>query len=115
MALALYMDHHVARAITNGLRQRGIDVLTAAEDGTTEFQDSALLDRATVLNRILFTRDDDLLREATIRQKDGILFFGVVYAHQLQVSIGTCISDLELLCNLGTPQDVLSSVFYLPL
>ncbi len=29
MALKLYMDHHVPRAITNGLRMRGVDVLTA--------------------------------------------------------------------------------------
>jgi hypothetical protein len=29
MALRLYMDHHVPRAITNGLRLRGQDVLTA--------------------------------------------------------------------------------------
>lgn len=28
MALALYMDHHVPRAITDGLRLRGVDVLT---------------------------------------------------------------------------------------
>ncbi len=31
------MDHHVSRAITNGLRLRGVDVLTAYEDGTGEF------------------------------------------------------------------------------
>ena len=32
MAIALYMDHHVPRAITHGLRLRGVDVLTAFED-----------------------------------------------------------------------------------
>lgn len=29
MAIALYMDHHAPRAITVGLRLRGVDVLTA--------------------------------------------------------------------------------------
>ena len=36
MAIALYMDHHVPRAITMGLRLRGVDVLTAYEDGANE-------------------------------------------------------------------------------
>jgi len=67
VALQLYMDHHVPRAITVGLRQRGVDVLTAFEDGAHELLDPDLLDRAGVLGRVLFTRDDDLLAEATRR------------------------------------------------
>jgi hypothetical protein len=49
MALALYMDHHVPRAITVGLRVRGVEVLTAEEDGAKAFDDPALLDRAGAL------------------------------------------------------------------
>lgn len=45
MPLALNMD--IPRAITNGLRRRGVDVLTAQEDGTAELDDPPLLDRAT--------------------------------------------------------------------
>lgn len=67
MALQLYMDHHVPRAITVGLRQRGVDVLTAFEDGAHELLDPDLLDRAGALGRVLFIRDDDLLAEATRR------------------------------------------------
>ena len=58
------MDHHVPRAITTGLRLRGVDVLTAYEDGASELPDPALLDRASELGRVLFTQDDDLLAEA---------------------------------------------------
>ena len=29
MPIKLYMDHHVPRAITTGLRLRGVDVITA--------------------------------------------------------------------------------------
>lgn len=65
MPVALYMDQHIPRAITVGLRLRNIDVLTAYEDGASDFDDPALLDRATVLGRVLFTLDDDLLVEAT--------------------------------------------------
>jgi len=67
--LALYMDHNVPRAISEGLRLRGIDVITAYEDSADDMNDPALLDRATELGRALFTQDDDLLAEATIEEK----------------------------------------------
>jgi hypothetical protein len=37
--LSFYMDHHIHRSITEGLRGRGIDVLTAFEDGKEEEED----------------------------------------------------------------------------
>jgi predicted nuclease of predicted toxin-antitoxin system len=86
MPIALYMDQHVPRAITSGLRLRGIDVLTAYEDDASELDDSALLERASDLGRVLFTRDDDLLNEATRRQRETTPFLGVIYAHQLRFS-----------------------------
>ena len=39
------MDQHVPHAITVGLRLREIDVITAFEDGASEMNDSALLNR----------------------------------------------------------------------
>ena len=55
MSVRLYMDVHVRRAVTAGLRLRGVDVLTAQEDGNRELLDPELLDRATELGRVLFT------------------------------------------------------------
>ncbi|MGH9800171.1 MAG: DUF5615 family PIN-like protein, partial [Blastocatellia bacterium] len=74
MSIKLYMDVHVRRAVTEGLRLRGIDVLTSQEDGTRRLADPLLLDRANELGRVLFTQDDDLLREAKLRQQLGIEF-----------------------------------------
>jgi hypothetical protein len=54
MALKLYMDHHVPRAITIGLRLRGVDVITAHEDAAGNVTDTALLDRASELGRCAF-------------------------------------------------------------
>ena len=82
MSIVLYMDHHVPRAVTVERRLRGVDVLTAYEDGASRLDDSKLLDRAHELQRVLFTQDDDLLAEATKRQREGIPFCGVIYAHQ---------------------------------
>jgi len=42
MTIALYMDVHVPQAITEQLRRRGIDVLTAFEDGTEQLPDDQL-------------------------------------------------------------------------
>ncbi len=115
MAISLYMDHHVPRSITLELRLRGVDVMTAYEDGASKFSDSKLLDRATELNRILFTQDDDLLVEATKRQREGIAFSGVIYAHQLRISIGRCVHDLELIAKVGVSEDLFNRVEFLPI
>ena len=74
MALPIYLDVHVPRSIAVGLRIRGLNVLTAQADNAAEFEDPQLLDRALELGRLLFTRDDDLLREATARQRSGATF-----------------------------------------
>ena len=113
--IALYMDHNVPRAITVGLRLRGVDVITAYEDGADDMDDSALLDRATELGRVLFTHDDDLLAETTKRQQEDIPFGGVIYVRQMGMTIGACISDLELISNAGEPEDLLNRVQFLPL
>lgn len=115
MSLRLYMDVHVREEITDGLRRREVDVLTAQEDGTDELDDPALLDRATELGRVLFSQDADLLTEGTARQRSGRHFAGVIYAHQLKITIGQCIDDLELVAKVYEPTEIADQVLYLPL
>lgn len=115
MSVSLYMDVHVPAAITAGLRLREVDVLTAQEDGGRRLPDPVLLDRAMGLGRVLFTQDDDLRREAAERQRDGVTFAGVIYGHQLKVTIGQCIRDLELIAKTSEPEDCANRVEYLPL
>jgi uncharacterized protein with PIN domain len=115
LSVRLYMDVHVPRAITEGLRLRGIDVLTAQEDDASALTDPELLDRAAAHGRVLFTRDADLLVEATQRQRANRSFAGLVYAHQLHVTIGQCVHDLELIAAIGNLTDLAGRVEYLPL
>jgi len=115
MAIQLYMNHNVPRAITDGLRARGVDVITAFENGANELDDPELLDRAAALRRVLFTRDYNLLQEAAEHQRSVTSFYGVIYAHQLHVSIGACIRDLEIIAKAGEPEDLLNRVQYLSL
>jgi predicted nuclease of predicted toxin-antitoxin system len=109
------MDVHVPAAITRGLILRGVDVLTAQIDGTTRLEDPDLLDRASALGRVLFSQDEDLLAEATRRQRNGQSFSGVIYAHQLRITIGRAIEELEILAQTGTAEDFANTVLYLPL
>lgn len=115
MAIHLYMDAHIPKAITIGLRLRGVDVITAQEDNADAFSDPELMERATVLNRVLFTFDDDFLVEAANRQKSNIRFSGVIFASPLKVSIGTCIKNLEIIAKGGEPEDLADGIEFLPL
>jgi hypothetical protein len=73
------------------------------------------LDRSSDMGRVLFTRDDDLLAEAAKHQREGIPFHGIVYVHQLRVSIGRCVQDLEIIAKAGEPAELLNGVMFLPL
>lgn len=109
------MDVHAPLAIAEGLRRRGVDVLTAQEDRSDHLDDARLLDRATAQGRVPFTQDEDFLVEGSNRQQTGKPFAGIVYAHQLRVTIGQCVRDLELMAKAYEPSDMLNRVEHLPL
>lgn len=115
MAVSLYMDHHVPKAITTTLRLRGVDVLTAYEDGADQRDDERLLQRAHELKRALFTQDDDLLDEAAKCHRAGKPFSGVIYAHQLRATIGVCVQDLEIIAKSADQSELENQVIFLPL
>jgi len=115
MSLSLYMDVHVPRAITRALSAANVNVITAQEDGCSQTLDPELLDRAGALGRVLFTRDDDLLAEATRRQRSVIPFAGVIFAHQMRVNIGQCVHDLHLLAECLSFVEMSNQVIHLPL
>ena|SRR2546425_166106 len=115
MPLAFYFDHHAPAAIARGLRLRGVDVVTAFEDGYDQQDDEAILLRATSLGRVLFTQDEDLLALAHRYQASGKHFAGVVYAHQMRVYIGACIRDLEIISKASSTEEMPGHVEFLPL
>ena len=76
--------------------------------------DDRLLDRAGELGRVLFSQDDELA-EAELRQREGRDFAGVIYAHQLAITIGQCVRDLEIIAKAAEPEDLRNRVEFLPL
>jgi predicted nuclease of predicted toxin-antitoxin system len=83
--IRLYADEQVSRAVVRGLRQRGVDVLTAAEAGLLGAPDEKHLTLALSQRRVILTQDDDFLR----LHAAGMKHAGIVYAAQ-----GTRIGDI---------------------
>jgi hypothetical protein len=67
------------------------------------------------LARAVFTQDGDFLREGAERQLAGRPFAGIVYAHQIEVTIGQCLHDLEIIAKAGETSDLENRIIFLPL
>lgn len=115
MAIALFFDVHVDHAIVGQLRLRQVEVLTAQEDGTDQLSDELLLEHASRLGRPVVTHDIRFQAMAENWQRQGRPFCGLVFAHPMQVSVGRCVRDLELIAKATDPQDWVSAVIRLPL
>jgi len=109
------MDVHVRRAVTTALRLRSIDVLTAQEDKAAELDDRRLLQRATELGRVLVSQDEDLLREGAQWLREHRDFSGIIYSHQLRITIGQMVEDLELIARATSPEEWSGRIEYLPI
>ena len=97
MAIKFLTDVHIDPAIVDQLRGRGVDVLTAVEDGSRELKDDDLLDRAGVLGRVVFTHDIRFKAMAEDWPRVGRAFGGLVFGNHRGGSIGQSVADLELI------------------
>jgi|SRR5207248_7502970 len=114
MPVSLYMDVHVPRAITDQLRVRGVDVLTAWDDGCTRLPDFQLLEHAREIGRLIFTQDVRFKALAQQWQREGLQFAGLAFAGQLSATIGQLVTDLELIAKASEPDEWMNRVEHLP-
>jgi hypothetical protein len=115
MSISFYFDHNIDSAILDGLRSRGVNVLSAREDLHDRAGDRVILRRSTELNRLLFTNDTDFLRIAAEMQAADQAFCGIAFASQRGTVVGKIIDDLELISSALELSDLNSQVVYLPL
>jgi hypothetical protein len=115
MPIGLYFDVHVDHAVAAQLRLRQVDVLTAQEDGTDRLSDEHLLERASGMGRPLVTHDIHLQAMAEAWQQQRRPFCGLIFGHLMQVSIGQCVKDLEIVAKATDPEDWVGAVVRLPL
>ncbi|MDJ0597302.1 MAG: DUF5615 family PIN-like protein [Crocosphaera sp.] len=114
MTVGLYMDVHVPMAITEQLRRRGVDVLTAIEDEADTLKDDELLARALELRRVLFTQDIRFKALAEDWQRQGKAFAGLIFGHQLRGTIGQFVKDLDFIAQVSEPDEWMNIVEHLP-
>lgn len=109
------MDAHVPSAITNALRERGTDVLTAHEDHTDEVDDATLLDRASSLERVVFTFDQDFIGLTSHWQAAERRFAGVIILQNTRIPFQQCVDELHLICRVYDLSDLENRLEYIPL
>jgi predicted nuclease of predicted toxin-antitoxin system len=99
------MDERVPTAVTEGLRRRGVDVLTVQEANLRSASDNEQLAFARDQERVVFTQDADLLRLHAV----GARHAGVVYTHQ-HIPVGEIIRGLMLIFEVLEPADMVDRV-----
>lgn len=102
------MDVHVHRAVTEGLRRRGVEVLTAQEAKLQLAADNEILSFAFSHGWTVFTNDADFLRLHANGAKHG----GIVYCHQ-QTFVSEMIQGLMLIFQALEPSQMADHVEYI--
>jgi hypothetical protein len=106
--IRFYMDEQVPRAVTEGLRRRGVDVLTAQEAGLIATPDEKHLAYAFQQHRVLFTQDTDFLHLHTTTPDHC----GIAYAHQ-QRPVGYIVRGLMLIYEVLSLDEMAGQVEFL--
>ncbi len=104
-----YLDQHVSAAVRDGLRRRGIDVLTTQEANRCSNPDEEQLHFALTQGRVLFTHDTDFIR----LNAEGRKHAGVVYVKQGELSLGDILRGLVLVYEVLSADDMQSHIEFL--
>lgn len=102
-----YMDEHVPFAVTQGLRRRGVDVLTVQEAAMHAASDEEYRAFALSQGRVIFTQDADFLR----LHAAGLHHAGIAYAPQ-QTPVGDMIRGLILIAEVLEASEMAGHVEY---
>jgi len=90
----LLTDENIAADVVAGLRARGCDVRSADEERLIGRRDSEILERATVLHRVVVTHDL-AFGKADIR--GGASFVGIVYLRPGHISAAFVLAVIDAL------------------
>ncbi len=111
--IRLYTNESVPVAIAEGLRRRGVDIVSARDAGNLGLTDEQQLAYAYALNLVLFTHDDDFLKIAHERSAAGEPHSGIIYVHPQKLGIGQSIRRLKVIAQLLTEDDFLNHIEFL--
>lgn len=108
--IRVYTDESVPVAIAEGLQRRGVDAWSARDAGNLGLSDEEQLEYASREETAIFTHDDDFLVMVKKVQRDH---FGVIYAHQQDLSIGECIRRLKALTQTKVRDELKNGIEFL--
>jgi predicted nuclease of predicted toxin-antitoxin system len=109
------MDVHVPQAISTALRSRGVDLITAQEDGYRRESDILILERCTELHRVLFTQDRDFIEIINHFTFSNQSFAGVFFAYSKKNLTAAIIDDLQIIAEVTEWEDWLNRFEVIPL
>jgi predicted nuclease of predicted toxin-antitoxin system len=107
--ILFYFDQHIPGAVAVGLRQRGVDVLTAQEAGRCGLPDPDQLTWATAEDRVVVTFDSDYLA----LNASGLSHAGIAWCPATKYSIGQLVHVLLLVHGVLERDDMRNHVEHL--
>lgn len=107
--MKFYLDEHIPKGVVEGLRRRGVDVLTVQKADRSGDSDEKQLAFATREGRVLVTFDDDFLR----LDASGIPHTGVVFSQTGRRTVGKLIESLMLIANLIEPNEMKNHIEFI--
>jgi Domain of unknown function (DUF5615) len=107
--ICFFMDQHFPGPVTQELRLRGIDVLTAQDAGRCGQQDADQLAFGLTQERVMVTFDSDYLA----LHNSGVAHAGIAWCPQQKYGIGMLVQLLELLHGVADRDSMKNHVEYL--
>ncbi len=111
--IRIYADESVNVAIAEGLKRRGLDVLSARDTGNLGLTDEKQMLFAEEEKAAIFTHDTDFLRLAAKWLGKQRTHYGVIYCHQKDYSVGECVRRLKFLTTMLTSEDMINHIEFL--
>ena len=115
MRIRLFVDEDaMAQGLVNGLRARGIDVLTVGDVARTKLEDGEQLEFATSQGRVLYSfNTSDFYQLHTAWLTEGKAHSGIVFGAQQRYAIGEQIRRLLKLMRIRSAEEMIGNVEFL--
>lgn len=106
--IGFYADENVSAAVIEGIRRRGIFVLSTPEAGMLAASDEEHFELASTRKLVILTQDDDFLALAARAERH----YGIVYARQGK-KIGAIVSGAVLIAENLEASDMENQIEYI--
>lgn len=106
--IVFYTNESVSVAVSEGLKRRGVNTISARDAGNLGLSDEEQLAYASKNNLVIVTHDDDFLSIAIELEHTGI-----AYVHQEKYKVGDLIRRLKLLWETTQSENMMNHVEFL--